>query len=103
MDAELWVYLEGFLSAEPPPPPPAGFVQIPAGSFLMGAPADELGSRIDERPQHTVTLTRSLPPAHGDPDAQLLPAVHQGDQSAAPGGAPSRVLWKAANGVVSGC
>jgi len=62
MDAELWVYLEGFLSAEPPPPPPAGFVQIPAGSFLMGAPADELGSRIDERPQHTVTLTRSFYP-----------------------------------------
>ncbi len=31
-------------------------VQIPAGSFMMGAPADETGSRDNERPQHRVDV-----------------------------------------------
>jgi uncharacterized protein (TIGR02996 family) len=34
------------------------FVRIPAGSFLMGAPADEPGMQADESPRHPVTLTR---------------------------------------------
>jgi len=37
--------------------PPQDFVLVPAGSFTMGAPAKELGTNSDERPQHTVTLT----------------------------------------------
>jgi len=36
------------------------YVLIPAGSFLMGAPDDELGTSNDERPQHTVTLTHDF-------------------------------------------
>jgi formylglycine-generating enzyme required for sulfatase activity len=32
-------------------------VQIPGGSFLMGAPANEKDSREDERPQHQVTIS----------------------------------------------
>ena len=32
-------------------------VEIPEGSFLMGSPEDEPGSRDNERPQHTVTLS----------------------------------------------
>ena len=39
---------------------PPVFVTIPAGSFTMGAPSDELGSDSNERPQHTVTLTHSF-------------------------------------------
>jgi len=35
------------------------YVTIPAGSFTMGSPADELGRGSDEA-QHTVTLTRSF-------------------------------------------
>lgn len=31
-------------------------VLIPGGSFLMGAPATEAGSRSNERPQHPVTI-----------------------------------------------
>ncbi len=31
---------------------------IPAGSFVMGSPSDELGRDSDEGPQHTVTLTQ---------------------------------------------
>jgi formylglycine-generating enzyme required for sulfatase activity len=33
------------------------FVQIPAGTFLMGAPEEEEARRADEYPQHEVTLT----------------------------------------------
>ena len=40
--------------------PPGSFVLIPAGTFTMGAPIDELGSESNERPQHSVTLTHSL-------------------------------------------
>ena len=36
------------------------FVLIPAGSFLMGAPADEPMPDRDERPQHQVILTSSF-------------------------------------------
>ena len=32
-------------------------VQIPGGSFVMGAPKSEAGSSDDERPQHSVTIT----------------------------------------------
>jgi formylglycine-generating enzyme required for sulfatase activity len=32
-------------------------VPIPAGTFVMGSPVSEAGSYIDERPQHSVTLT----------------------------------------------
>jgi formylglycine-generating enzyme required for sulfatase activity len=35
------------------------FVYIPAGSFLMGSPADEVG-RFNNEAQHKVTLTRSF-------------------------------------------
>lgn len=35
------------------------FRQIPAGTFIMGSPADELG-RFDEETQHEVTLTTSF-------------------------------------------
>jgi len=42
------------------PEPPEGFVVISPGSFTMGAPADELRSEDDERPQHEVTLTHTL-------------------------------------------
>ena len=31
-------------------------VVVPAGTFLMGSPTSETGSRQDERPQHTVTI-----------------------------------------------
>ncbi|MCP4545964.1 MAG: formylglycine-generating enzyme family protein [bacterium] len=40
-------------------PPPGTFVLIPAGSFTMGSPLDELGRHPDEQ-QHEVTLTRSF-------------------------------------------
>jgi len=36
------------------------FVLVPAGAFEMGAPENELGSLIDEYPQHPVTLTTSF-------------------------------------------
>jgi len=36
------------------------FARIPAGSFTMGAPTDEPGSQSDERPQHSVALTRDF-------------------------------------------
>ncbi|MBT9560599.1 MAG: hypothetical protein IV100_31535, partial [Myxococcales bacterium] len=43
---------------------PSGYSLIPAGSFVMGAPADdpELGltDGVAETPQHTVTLTRAF-------------------------------------------
>jgi formylglycine-generating enzyme required for sulfatase activity len=35
-----------------------GFVLIPAGSFLMGSPANERDRSTDEGPQHTVTISR---------------------------------------------
>jgi uncharacterized protein (TIGR02996 family) len=34
------------------------FVRVPAGSFLMGSPADEAKREPDEGPRHPVTLTR---------------------------------------------
>ena len=37
---------------------PLRMMQIPAGSFTMGAPKDELESQDNERPQHKVTLGR---------------------------------------------
>jgi WD40 repeat protein/formylglycine-generating enzyme required for sulfatase activity len=33
---------------------------IPAGKFLMGSPDDEVGHRLEEGPQHEVTITRSF-------------------------------------------
>lgn len=38
---------------------PAGFVRIPAGTFMMGSPLEELGRLSDEH-QHQVTLTRGF-------------------------------------------
>jgi len=38
------------------PPGPEGFVQVPAGTFVMGSPADEPGRYTNET-QRTVTLT----------------------------------------------
>jgi formylglycine-generating enzyme required for sulfatase activity len=35
---------------------PPGFVLIPAGTFTMGSPLDELGAYSDEHPQHSVHL-----------------------------------------------
>ena len=35
-------------------------VPVPAGEFIMGAPKSEDSSTADERPQHTVRLTRSF-------------------------------------------
>ncbi len=35
---------------------PLEMVLISAGSFMMGAPENELNSNEDERPQHEVTL-----------------------------------------------
>jgi formylglycine-generating enzyme required for sulfatase activity len=34
------------------------FVLLPAGTFLMGSPAEEPGHCADERPRHEVTITR---------------------------------------------
>ncbi|HWG44661.1 MAG TPA: formylglycine-generating enzyme family protein, partial [Gemmataceae bacterium] len=34
------------------------FVLIPAGTFIMGSPAEETGRTPDEGPQHEVTITR---------------------------------------------
>jgi formylglycine-generating enzyme required for sulfatase activity len=34
------------------------FVLIPAGTFLMGSPPEEVGRSADEGPQHEVTITR---------------------------------------------
>lgn len=34
------------------------FVEVPAGQFEMGSPESEAGSRIDERPVHTVKITK---------------------------------------------
>jgi formylglycine-generating enzyme required for sulfatase activity len=39
---------------------PEGFVYIPDGRFLMGAPSDESGAQYDEFPQHNVVLTRAF-------------------------------------------
>lgn len=40
---------------------PAGWVYVPAGTFVMGAPLDERGRHTGrENGQHTVTLTRSF-------------------------------------------
>jgi formylglycine-generating enzyme required for sulfatase activity len=39
---------------------PGTFVIIPAGTFIMGSPIEELGSSNVERPQHPVTLTNSF-------------------------------------------
>jgi len=39
------------------PPAPAGMVQIPAGSFTMGSPTNEVGRVADEDPQTQVTFS----------------------------------------------
>jgi len=39
---------------------PEGFVPIPAGSFTMGSPADELGHKDAEAPQREVHITRPM-------------------------------------------
>jgi formylglycine-generating enzyme required for sulfatase activity len=36
------------------------FVQIPAGEFRMGSPADDPDADADERPQHVVRISRSF-------------------------------------------
>ncbi|MFV0476139.1 MAG: formylglycine-generating enzyme family protein [Pikeienuella sp.] len=36
------------------------FVQVPAGSFLMGSPDSDPEGRAMERPQHEVTISRPL-------------------------------------------
>lgn len=41
----------------PPKTDPDGFVAVPAGTFTMGSPEDELG-RSNKETQHLVTLTR---------------------------------------------
>jgi formylglycine-generating enzyme required for sulfatase activity len=40
--------------------PLGSFVSIPTGTFVMGAPIDEVGDYPNERPQHSVTLTHSF-------------------------------------------
>jgi formylglycine-generating enzyme required for sulfatase activity len=42
-----------------PPVPPTGMVLIPAGTFAMGSPTNELG-RTSEEIEHQVTLTRDF-------------------------------------------
>ncbi len=39
---------------------PEGFVCIPPGTFMMGAPESEEGFFVEEGPQHEVTLTRPV-------------------------------------------
>ncbi len=39
---------------------PLEMVLIPAGTFMMGSPEDEIGRYTDEGPQHQVTLTKSF-------------------------------------------
>ncbi len=55
------------VQAAPPPAPGQVFkdckdcpemVVLPAGSFVMGSPEDELGRQEDEGPQHTVTFAK---------------------------------------------
>lgn len=36
------------------------FVEVPAGTFIMGSPEEQAESYWDERPQHQVTFTRPL-------------------------------------------
>ena len=36
------------------------FVRIPAGTFMMGSPEDELGARSNEWPRHQVTLSQDF-------------------------------------------
>jgi formylglycine-generating enzyme required for sulfatase activity len=40
----------------PPGPAPAGFVRIPAGTFVMGSPTTEK-ERVSDETQHTVTIS----------------------------------------------
>ncbi|MBQ6566682.1 MAG: SUMF1/EgtB/PvdO family nonheme iron enzyme [Treponema sp.] len=47
-------------SATPSKAAPAGFVYIPAGSFMMGMNAGSSGARDNESPAHKVTLTRDF-------------------------------------------
>jgi len=57
LQAEGNLTYSGYYSQGPIDPE---FVLIEAGTFLMGAPEDELGSDDDERPQHWVTLTHDF-------------------------------------------
>ncbi len=43
-----------------PTPVPTNFVYIPAGTFQMGSPSDEMCRDSDEGPVHTVTLTHGF-------------------------------------------
>ena len=43
-----------------PPPVPTGFAYIPAGTFQMGSPDDEMCRFYNEGPVHTVTLTQGF-------------------------------------------
>ncbi len=53
------------VNANPPAPlpsassAPAGYIEIPAGSFIMGSPTDEKGRHKGET-QHAVTITRAF-------------------------------------------
>ncbi len=68
--ANLQLFCQALRGALPPPPPPleaalpAGvtlkWAEIPAGRFLMGSPASEVGRHDDEGPQHEVVLTQPL-------------------------------------------
>jgi formylglycine-generating enzyme required for sulfatase activity len=67
------------------PPAVAGCVYVPAGSFTMGSPSDELGRDADEA-AHPVTLTRGfylgrheVTQAEYEAVTGLRPSYHRGD------------------------
>ena len=43
------------------------FVRLPGGTFLMGSPENEFGSRINERPQHEAKVEPFLIAKYGAP------------------------------------
>jgi formylglycine-generating enzyme required for sulfatase activity len=47
-----------FYRAQPLPSPPANLVFVPANTFLLGSPTNEVGHRADESPQTVVRLSR---------------------------------------------
>jgi formylglycine-generating enzyme required for sulfatase activity len=62
-------------------------VVVPAGSFVMGSPADEEGHSADEEPQHRVTIGRPFAAGKyevtaAEWDACVAEAVCAGDQAA---------------------